>query len=196
MATWGCYIRAAPHQLAPTPPALSSQPQHPQSITMECTDRDRQIYIKHGVKWGCIKTFKPISATTLNIFVKLTYNEALISYINELVVIFRNYFRLPNYEWSNLRFVHRSRLAKKVGNSICRSSVIKKNFKKQHKLVNVRYLGHIIAKLQKNIRSSCWDPFTSCNVPTNSHCQRYSTLLNLIVLRRLWTAVHIILRRC
>jgi len=51
--------------------------------------------------------------------------------------------------------------------------------KKENKLVNVRYLGYIIAKLQKNIPSSCWDPFTSCNVPTNSHCQiiqPYSTL--------------------
>jgi len=51
--------------------------------------------------------------------------------------------------------------------------------KKENKLVNVRYLGYIIAKLQKNIPSSCWDPFTSCNVPTNPHCQiiqPYSTL--------------------
>jgi len=68
--------------------------------------------------------------------------------------------------------------------------------KKENKLVNLRYLGYIIAKLQKDTPSSCWDPFTSFNVPTNSHCQRYSTLFNLIVLRRLWTLVHKIFHRC
>jgi len=103
------------HRSSPTPvshpPPLSSQPQRPQSLTINA-----QIAItgrfEHGVKWGYIKTFKPISATTLNIFVKLTYNVAWIPYINKLVVIFRNCSCLPNYEWSNLRFVHRSRLPK------------------------------------------------------------------------------------
>ena len=80
--------------------------------------------------------------------------------------------------------------------STYRSSTIRKHFEKENKLVNLRYLGYTTAKLQKNISSSCWDPFASFNVPTNSHRQRYCTLFNLIVLRRLCTLVHKILHRC
>ena len=86
--------------------------------------------------------------------------------------------------------MHRSRLPKKGTNSICRSSAIRKNFEKRKQSGQSTYLGYITAKLQKDIPSSCWDTFNSFNVPANSHWQRYSTLFNLIVLRRLWTLVH------
>ena len=93
-ATCGCYIRAAPQQLAPLSLHSRSVPSPSQQnaqIAITCR-------FEHGVKWGYIKTFKPISATTLNIFVKLTYNVVQISYIYWLVVILRNFSCLPNYE--------------------------------------------------------------------------------------------------
>jgi len=103
------------HKSSPT--AVSPRPLYLHSRSVPSPSQSNaQIAIsgrfEHGVKWGCIKTFKPISATTLNIFVKLRYNVAQILYINRLVVVFRHFSCLPNHEWSNLRFVHRSRLPK------------------------------------------------------------------------------------
>ena len=67
------------HKSSPTPVSPIPLYLHSRSIPSP-SQQNAQIAItgrfEHGVKWGYIKTFKPISATTLNIIVKLTYNVA------------------------------------------------------------------------------------------------------------------------
>ena len=157
------------HKSSPTPvshPPVSWQPQRPQSLTMERTDRDcRQI-------WTCCEmvVYQNFQTYLSNYFWIYLWNSR---------IMYTDYSRLTGL----LSFFAIVPVCRTMSDRICdlctdrdyrkkvqiRSVAVHRLgriSKKVNKLVNLRYLGYIIAKLQKNIPSSCWDPFTSCNVPT------------------------------
>ena len=54
---------------------------------------------------------------------------------------------------------------KKSQITMCRSSANRKNFEKENKLVRLRWVDYITGEFHWNIPISCWDRFTSTDIP-------------------------------